>query len=158
MTHDMTGRDHSMTALADGTAVLFGGYDGGARLNDVYTLTPRRSQPRRRVVTHTDPHTVARAVADVATPLRCPRRCLPRCPPAAQPVDPNPVAHVCHPLRRPHCGNADSYDSGHCERSASPCALCTRAVSSSDGRKRFLSVSILCLTGNARFFSGKDFF
>ena len=30
---------HSMTALADGTAVLFGGYDGDARLNDVYTLT-----------------------------------------------------------------------------------------------------------------------
>ena len=29
---------HTMTALADGTAVLFGGYDG-ARLNDVYTLT-----------------------------------------------------------------------------------------------------------------------
>ena len=31
---------HSMTALADGTAVLFGGYSGaGGRLNDVYTLT-----------------------------------------------------------------------------------------------------------------------
>ena len=29
---------HSMTALAGGTAVLFGGYDGGF-LNDVYTLT-----------------------------------------------------------------------------------------------------------------------
>ena len=30
---------HSMTALADGTAVLFGGNDAGNRLNDVYTLT-----------------------------------------------------------------------------------------------------------------------
>ena len=31
---------HSMTALADGTAVLFGGYGSGVgRLNDVYTLT-----------------------------------------------------------------------------------------------------------------------
>ena len=31
--------EHTMTALADGTAVLFGGWDGGACLNDVYTLT-----------------------------------------------------------------------------------------------------------------------
>ena len=30
---------HSMTALADGTLVLFGGSDGSAYLNDVYTLT-----------------------------------------------------------------------------------------------------------------------
>ena len=30
---------HSMTALGDGTTVLFGGWDGGAYLNDVYTLT-----------------------------------------------------------------------------------------------------------------------
>ena len=30
---------HSMTALGDGTTVLFGGYGGGGYLNDVYTLT-----------------------------------------------------------------------------------------------------------------------
>ena len=30
---------HSMTALADGTPVLFGGVSGSARYNDVYTLT-----------------------------------------------------------------------------------------------------------------------
>ena len=30
---------HSMTALADGTTVLFGGYSAVGRLNDVYTLT-----------------------------------------------------------------------------------------------------------------------
>ena len=30
---------HSMTTLADGTPVLFGGDDGSSHLNDVYTLT-----------------------------------------------------------------------------------------------------------------------
>ena len=31
--------EHTMTVFADGTAVLFGGYDGSNYLNDVYTLT-----------------------------------------------------------------------------------------------------------------------
>ena len=40
---------HTMTALGDGTMVLFGGYTSGAYLNDVYTLTVSGSPvPRGR--------------------------------------------------------------------------------------------------------------
>ena len=47
---------HTMTALGDGTTVLFGGH-GGAFLNDVYTLT------LAHVVAHGVAHTVAHGVA-----------------------------------------------------------------------------------------------